>query len=206
LKQLSCLLLALSLLLTACGSSGSYNKPPSSTPTKAESVSVKLKTTEQDAAIAIMLALKQRNLDALASYIHPEKGLLLSPYLYIQSDAVVFKRDELPAFSDTTLYSWGKYDGSGEPITLSFSDYYKQFIYDKPFYEAEQIAYNEIINLGNMTSNIAEKFPGSFTADFHFSGFDQQVEGMDWESLILVIENFNGFWYVSAIIHSQWTI
>ncbi|CAM4337273.1 hypothetical protein L1N85_11100 [Paenibacillus alkaliterrae] len=222
------LILSLLILLSACSNaatndSGNGNstanpgqnqntgaaKPspaPAETNTDGEEQPVKAKT-EQEAAAAVILALKDADLATLASYIHPDKGLLFSPYAHIETvSAKVFQAADLPAMSDPTVYNWGSYDGTGEPIELTFQQYYDKFVYGKDFMEAETVGVNEIKGMGNTLVNIEEVFPGSFVMDYYFSGFDKQYEGMDWESLILVLEEFVGAWYVSAIVHSQWTI
>ncbi|WP_127498674.1 PT domain-containing protein [Paenibacillus glycanilyticus] len=180
---------------------------PSLAPTPIPSSSPTPAPTAEETAKAIMNALKQQDTEKLSSYIHPEKGLLFSPYGHIEKDAAVtFKAGELPAWDDSKLYKWGSYDGSGEPISLTFKDYFEKFVYDKNFAEAEKVGHNEILGRGNTLVNIGEIYPGSTYYDYYFSGFDQELSGMDWESLILVLEQHNGAWYVCAIVHSQWTI
>lgn len=163
--------------------------------------------TPEDAAAAVILALKEDDMSALAAYIHPVKGLLFSPYAHIDTaTAKVFPASGLPALTDPTVYNWGSYDGTGDPISLTFQQYYDKFVYDKDFIEPETVGVDQIKGLGNTIVNIEDVFPNSFVMDYYFSGFDPQYGGMDWESLILVLEELNGAWYVSAIVHSQWTI
>ncbi|MFX3632625.1 MAG: hypothetical protein ACE3L7_18120 [Candidatus Pristimantibacillus sp.] len=164
-------------------------------------------TTAEDAAEAVIVALKLTDLAAFSAYIHPDKGILFSPYANIDtSSAQVFQAADLPSLDETANYMWGNYDGSGEPINLTFADYYKKFVYDQDFADAESVSVNNLIGQGNTLVNIQEIFPGSTTVEYHFSGFDPQFDGMDWESLILVLEEVDGYWYTSAIVHSQWTI
>ncbi|ACS99745.1 hypothetical protein [Paenibacillus sp. JDR-2] len=180
---------------------------PTSTPTPTPSPSSTPATTAEEAAKAIINALKQQDLENLSSYIHPGKGLLFSPYGHIEKDtALTFTAGELPDWDDPKLYKWGRYDGSGEPISLAFRDYFKRFVYDQNFAEAEKVGHNEILSQGNTLVNIGEIYPDSTYFDYYFSGFDPKLSGMDWESLILVLEQHNGAWYVCAIVHSQWTI
>ncbi|MCA0756758.1 hypothetical protein KP806_17005 [Paenibacillus sp. N4] len=219
--------LALALLLSACG--GGTNGPatatdspspsaspaetqppqtsePSPSPSPTPETPAKA-STAQEAAAAVILALKEKDLDTLAAYIHPGKGLLFSPYGHIDTaTAKVFPADGLPALTDSTVYNWGAYDGTGDPIELTFKEYYDKFVYGKDFINAEEVGDNEIKGHGNTIVNIEEVFPGSRVMDYYFSGFDKQYEGMDWQSLILVLEESEGAWYVSAIVHNQWTI
>ena len=163
--------------------------------------------TPDAAAAAVMQALKEKDMGTLSAYIHPAKGLLFSPYAHIDTaTAKVFPAKDFPALTDKAVYNWGTYDGSGELIELTFQQYYDKFVYDKDFMKAETVGADQIIGKGNMLVNIKDIFPGSYVMDYYFSGFDPQYEGMDWESLILVLEELDGAWYVSAVVHSQWTI
>ncbi|MGO4371820.1 hypothetical protein AB4Z21_13695 [Paenibacillus sp. MCAF20] len=208
---------ALTALLIGCAANGgnlnSNENEPTTSPTTSPAVSETeappptTYATTHEAADAVVQALKDKDLTMLASLVHPVKGLLFSPYAHIdQASALTFQADALPALTDATIHTWGAYDGSGEPIALTFAQYYDKFVYDKPFIEAETVGEDEIIGHGNTLVNIKDVFPDSYTVDYHFSGFDAQYEGMDWESLILVLEQYEGAWYVSAIVHSQWTI
>jgi hypothetical protein len=182
-------------------------EPDSSNNVKEEEEEPAPAATAQEAAAAVISALKQSDMKTLSAYIHPEKGLLFSPYAHIETaTAKVFPADGLPALIDSTVYNWGSYDGSGDPIDLTFKQYYDKFVYDKDFIEAETVGVDEIKGEGNTIVNIEDVFPNSYVMDYYFSGFDPQYNGMDWESLILVLEELNGAWYVSAIVHSQWTI
>lgn len=216
----------LMLLLAGCGSAGAGtnqenngSNPPSVTPAETDSPSNPVNeeppepsdkagaATEQEAADAVIAALKAKDMETLSTYVHPVKGLLFSPYAHIeQNTALVFQANELPDLTDATVRNWGVYDGSGEPIELTFSQYYDKFVYDKDFISAETVGLDEIKGQGNTLVNIKEVFPDSFVVDYYFSGFDPQYDGMDWESLILVLEQHEGAWYVSAVVHSQWTI
>jgi hypothetical protein len=42
--------------------------------------------------------------------------------------------------------------------------------------------------------------------EYHFSGFEAQYEGMDWESLRLVFIQEDSTWYLVGIVHDEWTI
>lgn len=159
-------------------------------------------------AKAIVLALKEKNLGKLASFVHPEKGLRFSPYGTIQEkgDQVFSPTEILSLFSDSTARSWGYYDGSGKPIKKNFSEYFTEFVYDVDFATAPKISFDEPIGQGNTLNNIADVYPDAHVVEFHFPGFDQQYEGMDWKSLRLIFEAVNNQWFLVGIIHDQWTI
>lgn len=172
-----------------------------------------------DAAIAaraneIVQALRDRDWATVARYVHPVAGVRFSPYAYVRAgpgapedrDRVV-QADEIEALAtDPTVYRWGHFDGSGEPIDLTFAGYVDRFVYDVDFGQAQVVGYGETVGQGNTINNIAEVYPDAVTVEYHFAGFDPQVVGMDWRSLRLVLEEYKGAWYLVGIVHAGWTI
>lgn len=165
-------------------------------------------TDLKEASKQVIQMLKNKNLDDLAEYVNPVKGVRFSPYAHIdvQNDIILKPLDLKDKFDDNTVYKWGLYDGSGEPIELTFSDYYDKFIYDADFANAEKFATNELLSTGNTLSNIDEVYPNAQFAEFHFPGFSPEFAGIDWVSLRLVFEKYNDGWVLTGIIHDQWTI
>ncbi|MEK3882465.1 hypothetical protein [Paenibacillus sp. PL2-23] len=185
--------------------------PPAETPTsdaEGDKASPDKGAAEpEDGAAAVIEALKSKNIEALKKLVHPEHGVRFSPYAHIDSEnAVHFEAGKLPDLDDPSVFTWGVFDGSGEPIKLTFGKYYERFVYDHDYANAAEIGWDTLIGSGNTTPNLKELYPDSYLVDYHFPGFDEKYEGMDWASLILVLEQHEGSWYVSAIVHSAWTI
>ena len=165
-------------------------------------------------AAGIIVALKNRNLENLSGLVHPDKGVRFSPYTYVRvgpgspegADLVFSSAHIASFFSDQTVYNWGRFDGSGEPIDLTFEAYFARFIYDADFAWPHAVGYNEIIGWGNTINNIAEVYPSAVTIEYHFEGFDPTFAGLDWRSLRLVLEEKEGAWYLVGIVHDEWTI
>ncbi|NLX64362.1 MAG: hypothetical protein GX022_06290 [Clostridiaceae bacterium] len=153
-------------------------------------------------------ALRDKDMEKISKLVHPEKGVRFSPYAFVdvKNDLVFAAADVKDLLSDTTIYTWGSFDGTGDPIELTFEEYYKKFIYDADFANAEQVGYNEILGKGNTIENSAEVYKDSVIVEYHFSGIDPQYEGMDWRSLRIVFEKFRDTWYIVGIIHDQWTV
>lgn len=166
------------------------------------------KSMVEDYAKEAMAALKEKDMDKLSQLIHPEKGVRFSPYTYVEKDKdLVFSADKVKnLMEDTKKYIWGVYDGIGEPIELTFSDYYKKFVYDADFINAPQVGYNKAIGTGNTINNSFEFYKNSIIIEYHFPGIELKYEGMDWRSLKLVFEKYQDKWYIVGIIHDQWTI
>jgi len=56
---------------------------------------------------------------------------------------------------------------------------------------------------GENINNIYAIYPGSIVVDFRVPG-SQKYSGMDWGSLRLVFENYNGRWFLVGAINAQW--
>lgn len=159
-------------------------------------------------ANVIVEAIKNRNIDKWASFIHPGKGVRFSPYAHVnvQTDRVFSPTEFKKAWSTKEQYVWGAYDGTGDPIKLTVSQYYQKFIYDQDFANAPLIGYNTIVGRGNTLNNILQIYPQAEVVEYHFPGFKEEYQGMDWRSLWLVLERSGEDWYLVGIAHDQWTI
>lgn len=152
--------------------------------------------------------IKSKDFAGLSALVHPEQGLRFTPYPHVdlQADKLFTAQQVAGLADDATVYQWGSYDGTGDPIELSFNDYYQQFIYDHDFAEAPLIGNNRAIGRGNTLDNAQQVYQEGKFVEFHFDGVDPQYEGIDWSSLKLVFEQQNGTWYLVGVVHGQWTI
>ena len=158
-------------------------------------------------AAEIIFAIKSNNVTVLSTMVHPEKGVRFSPYTFVSDDDLVFSADDLPLlFASSDTHLWGYFAGSGETIEMSGAEYWARFIYDADFAQPEIIGFNQQAGQGNTINNIAEVYPDGVFVEYHFSGFDPNFAGMDWRSLRLVLENYQGQWFLVGIVHDEWTI
>jgi hypothetical protein len=165
------------------------------------------KIIEETANKAIQ-AITDKDVEKIAELVHPTKGVRFTPYTYVSLEGdVVFSKEEMKGFfNDQELYLWGYYDGTGDEIRLTPSQYYEKFIYTEDFINAEQIGYNEVLSSGNMLENQFEVYENPIVVEYYFPGFNPDYAGMDWKSLRLVFEEYEGSWKLVGIIHNQWTI
>ncbi|WP_276353442.1 hypothetical protein [Cohnella caldifontis] len=185
------------------GSEAPSPSPAAAPPSEAPDPDQALKKAARDAVDI----LRDRDLERLAEIADPERGLRFSPYAHIEEKAAQrFEAGKLPDFKAKTTYDWGTYDGSGEPIRLTFRDYFEKFVYDQDFSSAPDISVNELKGTGNVPFNGQEVYPGASYVEFHFPGFDSKNEGMDWESLILILRPVGGDWKLCAVVHAGWTV
>lgn len=158
-------------------------------------------------AKAAVVALKKKDMKALAKLALPELGIRFSPYATVDvvKDVVLRPAQLADAFQDKTVLEWGAYDGSGDPIKLTFADYDKRFIYNRDFAKAESVGYNQVLHQGNSLNNIKDAYPNGVFVEYHFSKSPDGNE-IGWSSLRLVFEQHRGKWILVGIVHDEWTI
>jgi hypothetical protein len=158
----------------------------------------------------ILAALKNKDYESFAGFIHPAQGVRFSPYGYVDTtSAILFSVQgflEEVSKKPQTKITWGQYDGTGEPIVLTIDEYFKKFVYNADFLNAPKNSLNEMIGKGNSLNNLTAIYKDSDFTEHHFPGFDQKYDGMDWRSLRLVFKNYNSKMYLVGIVHDQWTI
>ncbi len=155
----------------------------------------------------VVAALATGNPGALAAFVHPEGGVRFSPYGYVDTkDDRVLDAAALGSPDEGGPLRWGHFDGTGEPIDLTIREYFERFVFDVNFVDAPEVGYNTRIGSGNSIDNSPEVYPDGIRVEYHFPGFDAKYAGLDWRSLRLVFEYENNCWYLTGIIHDQWTI
>ena len=159
-------------------------------------------------AFEILGYIKQGDYDALAGVVHPEYGVVFSPYATINlaSNKCFFAKQIVGFDSDDNHYVWGKYDGSDNPIELTPAEYFQEFVFDKDFTQASEIGVDTIIKTGNALENFKEAFPDARFVDFHIPASDSDTESLDWTSLRLGFEEYDGQLKLTVVIHSEWTV
>jgi hypothetical protein len=167
--------------------------------------SILLKLTQN-----ILLTLKNKNYSAFANYIHPVSGIRFSPYGYVDTlSHLRFSKEKFIATASADsqeMIVWGVFDGTGDPIKMTFNNYMQRFVYDVDFAKPEKRSVNEFIGSGNSLNNLDSVYKDCDFTESHFSGFEKKYAGMDWKTLRLVFKERNGKYLLVGIIHDEWTI
>lgn len=159
----------------------------------------------------VLSDIKNSGHSVLTDIIHPEEGIRFSPYGYIDtvSDIHFSLHNYIEAVKEINPdkeYTWGEFDGSGEPIKMTLGKYFKRFVYDADFINAPVISINECKAGGNSLNNIFKVYGSHEFVEYYFPGFDPKYDGMDWKALRLVFKKSGGKYRLVAIIHDEWTI
>lgn len=162
----------------------------------------------KESADKVIYAISTKDAVTIADYTHPVKGVRFTPYTNVSlENDLVFSKDAIKNFfTDQKTYLWGYYDGSGEDIKLTPSQYFDKFVYDVDYINAEEIGYNEVLGTGNAVENQFEIYKNAIVVEYYFPGFTPEYDGLDWKSLRLVFEPYENDWKLVGIISNQWTI
>ncbi len=154
----------------------------------------------------VIQALKDKNYNKFAAYIHPQKGVRFSMYAFVnpEQDKKFSKADFEKYLPAKTIFTWGALDGSGDLYKTTIYEYLSKWVYSKDF-AAGQVSINEFQGSGNSLNNLKKIYPkADFTENF-LKGSEENA-GMDWKCLRLFFEEFQGKYYLVAVVNDQWTI
>lgn len=160
------------------------------------------------AAREVIAALGARDYQKLERLASPD-GLSVNLYPRLDLNKNLITRSEISNISqDTKTYLWGYTDGKGDPINLTRKDFLAEWIYtnEVDYLKAPNVAVNKNLGEGNSVNTIKKDVGNRTYAAFHFPGFDQKFEGMDWTTLYLVFDSVNGEYKLRGIAKDNWTI
>lgn len=159
-----------------------------------------------DTALQVLNTLRDGDMVALSPWVHPEKGITFAPETYISDIAPNFSADATAQlWDDTMTYLWGRRAGSGEEILLDYRAFYEEFLFSADFLFADAVGYDTNIMEGGAIDNSRDIFPDSQFVEYHFDGFDPDFGGLDFRTLRIVLELFDGRYYAVAVVNNEWS-
>ena len=159
-------------------------------------------------AYEILEYIKSGDYAALSNAAHPEFGVVFSPCATVNlSTNRYFRPEQIAVFGDdTNVYVWGVRNGSVEPIEMTPADYFAKYVFDRDYSAAAVVGVDHIVRSGNALENIMDVFENLRFVDFYVSGSDRDsTDGLDWSSLRLGFEEYDGKLWLTVILHSMWT-
>lgn len=209
-QKLAAILIAALLLSTALCFKAAAQDVYGNTPQYSLSSAQAKRITERRAR-QIMLALRNRDMRRLASFVHPRKGVRFSPYVSVslRTDRVLSRRQVVNLYRSNRRLVWGEGDGSGDPIRMTFRQYLKRFVYRQDMLSDREVGYNPESRRGPGTSvnNVLETYPRAILVRYSHEGITGPQGGaMDWQQLWLVFEKLGNRWYLVGIVNNEWTI
>lgn len=147
--------------------------------------------------------------NAIAALVHPTAGVRFSLYnqISVESDKKFSASQITKYFGTSVKFTWGTQDGSGEPIVIPMKSFIANEFADHDFSKAPQISYDAYDTFrGNAISNVKDFYPNAHVVEFYFPGFVEKYADMDWRAIQIVLQEFEGQWYIVNVISNRWTI
>ena len=157
----------------------------------------------------VIAAIKGQDGVALSALVHPTKGVRFSPYAFVdlKKDVVLTGADIATFWDSNKVYTWGKADGTGDPIKMTPTQYASRYVFDVDFSTATSVSENADKANGNTANNAAEAYPDDTRIEYYVAGSPVGGQpGNDWKALRLVFEKVGDTWYLVGIIHDEWTM
>ena len=158
-------------------------------------------------AAKILPLLQRQDFAALAPFIHPELGVRISPYGYVNvATDLVFTREEVAAFgSNQQVYFWGVQAGSGMDIELTIAEYWERYVTSETPSQEWELLLDPTRKASNTIDNFAEVYLDGHYVEYFQPG-TEEYGYLDWRSLRLGFQQSgDGAYYLAAIIHDEWT-
>jgi len=144
----------------------------------------------------VIKAIKFKNFTLLKQMIHPKHGVRFSPYLYVMSTDIVFNAENIQSrFYGDYIYDWGS-KRSNKNIKMSFSEYYRRYIYNHDYAVTHNITYNKLSDISNVIDNVLSFYPNSIIVEYYSDNQSDYEESL----LRLVFEKHKDDWFLSGII------
>lgn len=157
-------------------------------------------------ADVLLDAIMDEDFETVSAHAHPTEGVRFSPYVYVQGNHRVFHSTELEDWlDDDTVYLWGTEDGTGDNINKTVQEYYERFVIRKDYQNPDERVYNQVVTRGSLINNIQVFFPNAKFMEYYVSGDDEKFGGLDWGSLVLVMQEYEDEWYLIAVVNDEWT-
>ncbi|EJL71696.1 hypothetical protein [Chryseobacterium populi] len=154
----------------------------------------------------ILKTLKDKDYKKFAECIHPKKGIRFSMYAFVdpKNDKQFSKEAFEKYYPGKTLFTWGSHDGSGDPYKETIKNYLGKWVFSKDF-TVSSYSLNKFQGGGNSLNNLQEIYPKHDFTENYIKGTEKYGE-MDWKALRFVFEEFQGTYYLIAVVNDQWTI
>ncbi|MCP4427429.1 MAG: hypothetical protein GY803_23315 [Chloroflexi bacterium] len=163
---------------------------------------------QDDAVMALVETLKTAvaNQDGalLAQHIHPERGLRIR-HAWWNPEIKINQAEARHIFASSTNYDWGVQDGSGNPIVGSFAQEILPML-QEDLAPATEVGCNEILHGGTAGYvRLPEGYEQVRVMALHHPG-TEEFAGMDWGTWAVGIEQWQGKYYLSFLVHFAWEI
>jgi hypothetical protein len=153
---------------------------------------------------AMGTAVADRDGEALAQLVHPERGLRIHRHWW-NPEVHIEPADVAELFTGDQGYYWGIADGTGDEMRGPFSGYILPLL-ERNLLPATELGCNRILH--GSTAGLVQLPEGYETANYYavYRPADEGMIEFDWGTWVVGIERWQGAYYVSFLVHFEWEI
>jgi hypothetical protein len=167
----------------------------------------KLSQDQRDRAVkcaaSAIVAIKQSAFADLSKLIHPKRGAIIVASPHIDPAANhVFTPEEVAQFDKMqTKFTWDSLCADGEQLTPV--EYLKSCIFDHDFTQPKKINVDDDTNgSGSPLNNARQVYPDATSVEAYIR--PDEHNDYNWDALRILVEEYNGAWYIVAILRAGW--
>ncbi len=140
-------------------------------------------------------------IDGFLNSIHPKKGVRMTwnTYFDVRGD-ILFTRSDIKRYikNPSKKIFWGYTDGKGDEVYLNLRDYMLKLT--KPI-DINRV--EELTNLKRFNCSLKHQCKG-----YELFWINEKPEKtyQDWQGLVVIVEKYQGKWYVVGLLRDRWTI
>lgn len=150
----------------------------------------------------VLTALRNKNYNQFASFIHPVLGVRISPQTFVDPEMDLhFKVDKFLAAIKNAQYKIPIYDGDDSTVLLTLEGYFKEYVYNIDYLNEGKLTIFTLPGYdGNSWNNINDVYKECVYVECNYPG----TSGYDRASLILIYKKYNNQFYLVGTTHDQW--
>ena len=152
-----------------------------------------------------LLAIKNRDTRKLSEIVHPQKGLRLSAYAWVDNEDRKLTREQVRnLFRRDRPSVWFRADESGQSMRMTAREFFSKYIYDNDYLKASRVSYNTQHKRGITIPNVLDFYPRAIVVEYYEPDPDPNQRG--WDTLWLVFEQAGNSWHLVGIVKDTPTI
>lgn len=156
----------------------------------------------------ILMLIDENRFEELTDYVVSDVYFMPGPNIGFDK-AIYLGMDDWSIINDyEDALVWGYYEGSGEDMVFTPSDFFDHFISNFNFRAAPEKTVKAYRDLGDGFAFWKNDTNGDYFVEYHYPGFNPDFEGIDYQTLYMVFtyDEEADTYLLTGITNHYWTI
>ncbi len=154
----------------------------------------------------VLVTIKNKEMQRLATFVHPQRGVRFSTYSWVDRDDKWLSKRQVAALAKVDRRSvWFEADEAGTRMRMTAREYFEKWLYDRDYLKAREVTYNTQHKRSNTIPNVLGFYPRAIVVEYYDPATDPETE-QRWDTLWLVFEKLGKEWYLVGVVKDSPTI